>query len=260
MKLVAMLAPPVPLEARAQELALETSAALAECRMRLSGEPPLPFARLPDAEAEALAQRLRAKGWAIGTCPLPPPGDESRLVARAVEFAPGELRISPRSGEPRVLRDADVAVVLRGLRSSTDTSSRTVKERKLAPGSALLTGGLKLTRTTQREVKSVTESVEHFLFLYDRAGGCAALYDSQLAFASLGPEIQPTRLGNMQLITASLRRRAPQARFDDRLLRLGKRPLPFIGSGERGAGAGQTHADTASSVDAIAWLLFQHLR
>ncbi|MGE5047193.1 MAG: hypothetical protein ACM3PC_01390, partial [Deltaproteobacteria bacterium] len=150
MKLVATLAPPVPLEERAQELAAEISAALAECRMRLAGEPPLPFARLPDAEAEALAQRLRAKGWAIGTCPLPPPGDESRLVARTVEFLPGEIRFSPRSGEAIVLRDADVSVLLRGLRSATDTSSHTVKERKLALGSALLTGGLKLTKTTQR--------------------------------------------------------------------------------------------------------------
>jgi hypothetical protein len=255
-KLVATLVPPVPLEQRAQELAAETSGALAECRMRLVGEPPLPFARLPDAEAEALAQRLRTKGWTIGTCPLPPPGDESRLVARTVELLPGEVRFSPRAGDSLVLRDADLAVVLRGLRSATDSSSHTVKERKLALGSALLTGGLKLTKTSQREVRSVTESVEHFLFVYDRAGHCAALYDSQLAFGSLGKDIQPTRLGNMQLVTETLRRRAPQARFDDRLLRLGKRPLPLVGSGERGTGAGQTHADTASSVDVIAWLLF----
>src|SRR4051794_40792127 len=63
MKLVATLVAPAPLEQRAQELAAETSGALAECRMRLVGEPPLPFARLPDADAEALAQRLRSKGW-----------------------------------------------------------------------------------------------------------------------------------------------------------------------------------------------------
>ena len=256
MKLVATLVSPVPLEQRAEELAAETSGALAECRMRLVGEPPLPFARLPDAEAEALAQRLRKKGWTIGTCPLPPPGDESRLVARTVELLAGEVRFSPRAGDSLVLRDADLAVMLRGLRSATDSSSHTVKERKLALGSALLTGGLKLTKTSQREVKSVTESVEHFLLVYDRAGHCAALYDSQLAFGSLGKDIQPTRLGNMQLVTDRLRRRAPQARFDDRLLRLGKRPLPLVGSGERGTGGGQTHADTASSVDVIAWLLF----
>jgi hypothetical protein len=260
MKLVATLAAPVPLEQRAQELAAETSAALAECRMRLAGEPPLPFARLPDAEAEALAQRLRAKGWTVATCPLPPPGDESRLLARTLELLPGEVRFSPRAGEPMALRDEDIAVVLRGLRSATETSSRTVKERKVAFGSAILTGGLKLTRTSEREVKSVSESVEHFLFVYDGSGRCAALYDSQLAFGSLGQDIQPTRLGNMQFIAGTLRRRAPHARFDDRLLRLGKRPLPLVGSGERGTGAGQTHADTASSVDAIAWLLFQHLR
>jgi len=260
MKLVAALDVPVPLEQRAQELAAETSGTLAECRMRLAGEPPLPFARLPDAEAEALAQRLRTKGWTVGTCPLPPPGDESRLLARTVELLPGEVRFSPRSGDPLLLRDADLAVVLRGLRAATDTSSHTVKERKLALGSALLTSGLKLTKTSRREVKSVAESVEHFLFVHDRSGHCAALYDSQLAFGTLGKDLQPTRLGNMQFLTDTLRRRAPQARFDDRLLRLGKRPLSLVGSGERGTGAGQTHSDTASSVDAIAWLLFQALR
>lgn len=255
MKLVAALAQPLPLEDRARELAEATQGALAECRMRLSGEPPLPFARLPDDAAEALAQRLRGKGWSIGTCPLPPPGDETRVVARTVELLPGELRFTARSGETLALEDGDIAVLLRGLRSATDTTSRTVKERKLAPGTALLTGGLMLTKTSKREVTQTAQAVEHFLFVYDRAGRCVALYDAQLAFGSLGAQVQPTRLGNMQLLTDTLRQRAQRARFDDRLMRLGKRPLALVASGERGIAPGQTRADTSGSVDALAYLI-----
>ena len=68
--------------------------------MRLVGEPPLPFARLPDAEAEVRwPQRLRKKGWTIGTCPLPPPGDERRLVRAGRGASSGEVRFSPRAGD-----------------------------------------------------------------------------------------------------------------------------------------------------------------
>ena len=259
MKLLATLSAPTPLEQRVQELAAETGGTLAECRMRLVGEPPVPFARLEDVAAEALAARLRAKGWSVGTCPLPTPGDADRLVARTVELLPGEVRFAPRTGEPLAIRDSELAVLLRGLRIARDSTHQTVKERKFSMGNALLTQGLKLTKTETREVKSTVETTEHFLLAFDVTGRCVALYDSQLAFGSLGQHLQPTKLGNMQFLTDELLRRSPFARFDDRLLRLGKRPLPFIASGERMTGGGmkttQTHADTSGSVDVIAYLL-----
>ena len=258
MKLVATLTTPTPLETRAQELAAETGGTLAECRLRLVGEPPVPFARLEDAAADALAARLRAKGWSVGTCPLPTPSDASRLVARTIEFLPGEVRFTPRTGEPLTIRDAELAVLLRGLRLAKESTNAVVKERKFSMSNAVLTQGLKMTKVEKREVKSSVETTEHFLLAYDLTGRCVAIYDSQVAFGALGPHLQSTKLGNMQFITQELQRRSPQARYDDRLLRLGKRPLPFIASGERSTGgltSTQTHVDTSGSIDVIAYLL-----
>ena len=101
-------------------------------------------------------------------------------------------------------------------------------QRKFALGTALLTQGLKITKTETREVTSKLEDPEHFLLVYGR-GGTAAVYEAEVIFLSLGDQIQPSRLANLNLVTERLRKAAPQARYDDRLLRLGRRPLPFEG-------------------------------
>jgi hypothetical protein len=81
------------------------------------------------------------------------------------------------------------------------------------------------------------------------------LGEQALEFSGLGPLLQPARTANLGVLQQELVRRTPRAFHDDRLLRLGRRALPFVlgGSGER-------RSDTRSSVDVLAEVLDQAVR
>jgi hypothetical protein len=234
MKLVALTTAPADPAAAVKILCEVAGQVPAEARMRLSGEPPLLLARLDDEAADALAARLRAAKVAAISIDADVPGDESRLLARSFAFVeaqdgdPAHFELSPRSGEPMRLPYERIELLVRGVRVHRGSHTHTETTRKLSLGKALLTQGLMITKVEKREVTTKTESPEHFLLVY--AGeSVGALYEEEVIFQSLGKDLQPARLANMGFITEKLRRLAPQARYDERLLRLGRRPLPFEG-------------------------------
>jgi hypothetical protein len=156
------------------------------------------------------------------------------MVARSFAFVeakdgdPAHFELSPRAGEPMRLPYDRIDLLVRGVRVHSSTQTVTESKRKLDLGRAVLTQGLMITKVEKREVTTKTESPEHFLLVY--AGeSVGALYEEEVVFQSLGKDLQPARTANMGFITEKLRRLAPQARYDDRLLRLGRRPLPFDG-------------------------------
>jgi hypothetical protein len=50
-----------------------------------------------------------------------------------------------------------------------------------------------------------------------------------VGFTCLGPDVRPSRIENLNLVSSRIRAKAPGAYFDDRLLRMGHRSLPFDG-------------------------------
>jgi hypothetical protein len=185
-------------------------------------------AQLEDAAADALAARLRAAKVAVLSLPADVPGDESRHIARSFSFEKEQLVLSTAAGEPLALPYQEIQVLVRGIRLHHRSATRTETKRKLDIGKALLTQGLMLTKVEKREVTTHTEAPEHLLLVY--AGeSVGAIYEEEVTFQGLGKELQPARVANMGVITEKLRKLAPQARYDERLVRLGRRPLPFEG-------------------------------
>jgi hypothetical protein len=228
MKFVALTAPPADSAAAVKILCELANQVPAEARMRLAGEAPLLLARLDDEAADALAARLRAAKVAAISVDADVPDDQSRLVARSFAFEPGHFELYPRAGEPLRLSYGEIELLVRGVRVHRGTHTHTETKRKLALGKALLTQGLSITKVEKKEITTKTESPEHFILVY--AGeSVGALYEEEVVFQSLGKEMQPGRLANMGVITDKLRRLAPQARYDERLVRLGRRPLAFEG-------------------------------
>jgi hypothetical protein len=235
MKLVAVTAAPADPASAVKILCEAVGQVPAEARMRLAGEPPMVVARLEDAAADALAARLRAAKVAALAVSADVPGDESRLIARGFAFVaptvgePGHLELSPRVGEPMRLPYEHIGLILRGVRVHHGTATHTETKRKLDIGKALLTQGLMITKEVKKEVTTKTEAPEHFLLVY--AGeSVGAIYEEEATFQGLGKELQPSRVANMGVITEKLRKLAPQARYDERLVRLGRRPMPFEGN------------------------------
>lgn len=258
MRLVALLRPPQRPEDVARLLAETVAIPVAQARMRLSPEPPALLARLPDPEAAALCDQLRSAGLIVLDCDAEVPGDGDRTVARTLELGEEAVTFAPRSGDSLRIPYEEIQVILRGLRAQREETSHTEERRRLSVGMAVASGGLKLTRKEKKTVRSSEEETEQALLVYGPPGACAAIYDGEMLFTCLGSAMQPSKLGNMVALTRLLRERAPRAAYDDRLLRLGRRALPFVADREEREGGSATtrlRSDTTPALDVLAEIL-----
>jgi hypothetical protein len=253
MQFVAIARAPAHLDEAAKALADATGITLAEARMRLAPEPPALLARLEPARAEALAAALRKAGLAALTVDVHVPSDAQRTVAHAFTIADADVTFTPRFGDAMQVAWPDVLAVLRGLRAVRSEVERTDKTKRLSLASAAM--GIPVTRTSSRTVRSSQESTEQVILVYARDGRTAALGENALDFSCLGPGMQPSSTGNMLELARRLRERARGALYDERLLRLGRRPLPFLAGGEsrtQTATTTEMRVDTGVSLDVLA--------
>jgi len=254
MHLVASIRPASDLEAAVAALVASAAMTKAEARMRLAPEPPALLARLPQEDATRVVTELGRAGLPALALDEDVSSDSQRFQVRSFSFEAGSGQFTSRTGETLAVPWDDVRLVLRGARTSRTTTEHTETRQKLAPGRAVLTGGLVFTKKTTSTVRNVHEDSDQFLLLHTDALRLI-LGEHLLEFSGLGPLLQPARTANLGVLMQELRRRTPQAFHDDRLLRLGRRALPSVlgGSGER-------RSDTRSSVDVLAALLDQAVR
>jgi hypothetical protein len=260
MRLVAIVRTPESIEEAASVLAEASGLALAEARMRLAPEPPALLTRLEPAKADALVVALRKAGLAVLAVPAGVPGDKDRLVARSFSFDDAGFTVTARSGESAVIAWTDVAAILRGLRSSRSEVERTETSKSFSVGMAVATGGLKMTRTATKTVRSSDESTEQVILVYSRGGPVALLAERELDFSCLGSGMSPSSTANMVEAARRLRTKAPSAFYDERLLRLGRRPLPFLARGESRSQTATTtvmRADSGAALDVLAEVMRQ---
>jgi hypothetical protein len=244
---------------------LETAAGMtaAEARMRLAPEPPALLARLPADRATALVEALGRAGLVALAIEEEVPAESDRFQARSFSFDDAGAHFTARSGATLTLPWDGVRLVLRGLRTTRTTTEHTETTRKVSVGRAVLTGGLVMTRKTTTTVHGSQEDSEHFVLVHGDGGERIILGEAMVEFSGLGPLLQPARTANMGVIAQELRRRAPRAVHDDRLIRLGRRALPFVLGGEHAVRAGESElrrTDTRGSVDVLAEVLDRAVR
>ena len=262
MKLVAIVKPPQRIEEAVAAFAAATGITLAEGRMRLAAEPPALLARLEADLADGLVAALRKAGLAALAIDANVPTDADRILVHRFGLEPDQVLLAPRSGDALPVAWADVLAVLRGSREQRVDAARTEKSKTFSLGMAAATGGLVMRRQTTKTVHSSETSSQQVLLLYARDGRVAALVEGQVDFSCLGAELQPSSAANMSTLWLRLRARAPGAFHDDRLLRLGRRPLPFVAERETRSATSTmavTRRDTAASLDVLAEVLRQAL-
>ena len=260
MNLVAIVrAPSLPEEA-ARGLADATGLTLAEARMRLAPEPPALVARLEPDEASALVAELRRAGLAALAVEARCPTDRDRTVAHSFGLGSSAATFTSRTGKSMEADWPDVLAIFRGVRATLTSVEREEKTKRFAAGAALITGGVILTRTSKQTVRSSEETHENVILVYARDGRAATLAENQLDFSCLGRHMRPSSTENMVELARLLRERAKGAFYDERLLRLGRRRLPFLASRESRSQAHNvtaTWADTSSSLDTLAEVMRQ---
>jgi hypothetical protein len=258
MKVVALLKP--AREDAAQLLCEVANLTQAEARMRVAPEPPALLALLDDAKADEVAAQLRKRGLAAISVAARSSGP--KLIVRSFSFEEHELTLRPREGEALALRYDQLAMILRAQSAhrSDTTSTQTARQFSMARG--LATGGLSMSKKVTTTTRSQEETVEQSLLIYSREGKSAALSEIGLDLTGLG-KLQPSRAANMAELASRIRARAPQAFYDERLLRLGRRALPFVLHSESRVSTGKSttvETDTAGGVDLLAEVLWQGLQ
>jgi hypothetical protein len=261
MKLIATVHTAANLESAADALAGAAGLTRAEARMRLVTEPPMLLTGVPPERVGALIVALRQAGLEALAVDAAVPSDAERTVARTFTLGPTGVTFQPRAGAAVELPWSEVGAILRGS-SSVRSETETVHESK--KGSLVMTlasQGLKTSRTVERTERTQQEETEQVIFVYGRGGQRIALRERELDFSCLGAAMQPTRMANMVALARLLKERAPKAFYDERLVRLGRRPLPpFAGSGESLAQVGKTaqkRLDTSRGLDVLAEVLWR---
>ncbi len=255
MKLVAIVRPPARPDDAARAVADAAGLTLAEARMRLAPEPPALLARLEPDAAGRLVVALRKAGLAALAVDARCPSDEDRTVAHAFAIDDAGLMVAPRSGDSLVLEWPGVKAILRGARASRADVRRTEKSKTFSATATVLTGGLVVTRASTKTARSSEEAIEQVVLVYAHDGRAAILAETQLEFSCLGAGMQPSSTANMAEVARRIREKARSAFYDERLLRLGRRPLPFVAGRESRsltATTETTRTDTSDSLDTIA--------
>jgi hypothetical protein len=261
-KLVAMVRAPAHPDVATRALADAAGLALAEARMRLAPEAPALLARLEPDRADAVVAALLEAGVAALALDPHVPSDKDRTVARSFAVADAGIRLTPRFGDPLEVAWPDVSAVLRGARAFRSDVESTQRSKSLSVTAAVATGGLKMTRTSMKTVRSSDESIEQVILVYARDGRAAMLAETELEFSCLGPRMQPSSTANMVELARTLHDKAKGAFYDERLLRLGRRSLPFLAGGEsrsQSATVTKTRTDTSGSLDVLAEVMRQAL-
>lgn len=199
-----------------------------EMRQRLIGGGPAVVANFADQQsAGAMATKLNQGGVATLVVDADAVrGKTGQLFVRRFEFKERSLLIEASDGQSADIAYDDIDLFLPGTRIAGQSETKTVTERKFSLGRTILSGGIPLTKTIERQEEVSTETRENILYLY--AGERPAIIFTQggLTYDGLGSAMQLSRELNFAYLKSELRRLCPAADHDDRLLnRLGQARL-----------------------------------
>ncbi len=189
-------------------------------RLRIAGRFPVIVAVYAEAAyADEKAAKLRSAGFgAVVLHQDEIESDSNRFIARSFFLDDMQLRVESREGESLVVDYSRMEIILRGTCIEQFTTTTIEKEKKLSLGRAVISGGLVLSKSTEKHHVDTSENREGFLNLYAGMKHIIAFRENSLVYSSLGSMLKPTRSANFAFITDELKRRCPDASYSDALL------------------------------------------
>ena len=206
----------------AQTIADALGILLFEARQRTAGGGPAVLASYADPQqAEALAARLSREGVpALAIDAAAVRGGGGRFDARRFWLNASTIRIELSNGQAGEIPYREIGLLL----AATATAGRmqsttTVTERKFSLGKTLLAGGVPMTKKVQHEETVTSEERDEVLCLYAGRRPPVLFRRAGVSYEGLGAAMQLSRDLNFSHLKTELRRLAPAAVFDDRLLK-----------------------------------------
>lgn len=226
------------IDAEAQAIARDLGATVYEVRLLLSSGAPAVILVTDDKdEAIRVLGQLRGRGHGAVACDasaITPSGAMTQMRHFRLE---DDAVVLVDSGAAKATARLPYASLLALVRSTyrVSTETRTQEsERKIAIAGAIITGGLKLTKSVTRELVSVKEERSQVLYLFRSDGGAPwLLREVGTDYTSLGDKRGPTQIENFRTTIDLLRKRAPHAVYDESLIAIKKagEQVRAIGSG-----------------------------
>ena len=193
-----------------------------ELRLALSGPLPLVLLETEDAErARTLLASLRGRGHGAVACDAASVTSSADMLRpKSFAFEPEAISFETPGAAPMRVSPAEVLALVVATHAREEDSDREVREKKLSLGRAAMTGGLVRSKTRTVTERGSTRESERVLYLLKRSGsGHVLLRETRLHYAGLGPRMGHSAIESFSTLIAALRERAPQAFYDDRLLR-----------------------------------------
>ena len=192
----------------------------AHSRLRAPGNGPLVVGVFAEElQAKNLADELKSKGFSAVVLNDDEIKEETnQWLVRRFYFGEKDLIVKSNDGRSLTIAYRDVNLILHGIGILSSTSTETTKKRSLSLSNAILTGGLKVMKTTKTMHEVTNEERERFLTLYAGYLPTLAFHETGLVYDSLGPARGLSRSMNFIQLTAELRRLCTGAQYDERLL------------------------------------------
>jgi hypothetical protein len=224
-------------EEEAVALAEDLGRAVYETRIQLSAGVPCLVLSTPDRDrALDLLGKLRGRGHGVVAFDTRAVISASSMVAvRRYRLGKDALELDVSEvGEPTVARlpFSEMSALLRAVHRSSRERVQDVKEVKFRPVAAIATGGLILTKSVNKKVRSTLEEREDVLYVFQKSGVPWLLRESTARAAGGGEAMHHARAQNFAASVRTLRERAPHAAYDERLVTLKRFPEPPAHAGE----------------------------
>ena len=193
---------------------------LYDARLRLVAPLPQVIASgLLEERARELCALLHGRGHGAVYADAAQVADaRAAFVARAFELGGDGLTVRDEMRKSIELLYARITSVLRAFETSSEAQTISTSEKKLDIGTAVLTGGLKFSKTVTKVEKNATAERQQVAFIFhDAAAEPVLLREYALGYEGLGELRGLTAHESFEALLAQLRNRAPQALHDDRL-------------------------------------------
>ena len=193
-----------------------------EARQKISGGGPAVLASFADQQrAATLATQLSQAGvpaLVIDTSVVR--SRNQQLHVGHFVLGPHALQIKLSDGELCEIDYSTIELLLVAVCTAGQTQTITTEtERKFSLGKTLLAGGVPMTKKVQSEKVVNIEERDETLWLYVRGGATVVFNRGAMSYEGLGDAMQFTRDLNFTHLKNELRLLAPQAGYDDRLLK-----------------------------------------
>lgn len=202
-------------------LAADLGVTAYECGVLLRGAKPVIILRTDDPNrANDIVTRVRGRGNDVVVLDLADvTWNEQMFRPKSFRFE-GEELVGQAASEERRLPFADIFALVRAVH--TTESTETVMTRVTSPsfGRAAMTGGIKVTKTTERETSRTEQSKEPVLYVFRGTEAPWLLASQYLRYEGLGPDLEVSKTANFEVLLRVLRERMPMVPFDTRLLQV----------------------------------------